>query len=52
MQSSFKSYKEILELTEGETKEMAEPWRRIIDLKDDDKISFGKLGEGEAEKLS
>ena len=52
MQSSFKSCKEILELIEGETIEMAEPWRRIIDLKDDDKISFGKLGEGEAEKLS
>lgn len=31
---------------------MAEPWRRIIDLNDDDKFSVYKLGEGDPEKLS
>ena len=52
MQSSFRFCKEILEWTEGETMDVAEPWWRIMDLKDDDKFSLGKLGEGDAEKLS
>ena len=52
MQSSFKSCKVILELMEGETKAEAEPERITIDLKDDEKFSFCKLGEGDAEKLS
>ena len=52
MQPSFRSYKEILELIEGESEVMPEFWRRIFALSYNEKISVYKWGEADSEKLS